>query len=451
MGIPLALSLRGRVDAEVRSQSKSQAQLVAASAAEALEPGKGGRNQAAALQHLVLVSAEKVRGRIIVVDRTGTVVADSAGRTEIGQDYSSRPEIATALGGSTFQATRESATLGTQLLATAVPILHGGRTTGAVRVTQSVDAVNSAVRRSVVGVVLLGGVVLLLGLGGGFVMASEIARPIRRLDDAAEAVSAGDLATRARVEGSSEQRSLALSFNRMTERLAEMIRSQQDFVADASHQLRTPLAGLRLRLEELRETTTDAEEATQLDAGMHEVDRLSHIVDELLILSPGGEHGLPPERIEPASAIEWAAERWTAHAEENGIELAVSTGVGGRALWCARADLDRALDPLIENAIAYSPAGSVVELAAVDGAIEVRDRGAGVGEQESEQVFRRFFRGSAGRRVSGGTGLGLPIARQLTETWGGSVTLRPRPGGGTVARLEMPAAPTAVGPEGRRT
>lgn len=437
MGIPLALSMRSRVDSEVRSQAESQAQIVAANASEVLEP-KAGSKGSGALDRLVQVSAEHVRGRVIVVNRSGIVVADSAGRAEVGHNYSSRPEIQQALGGSTYQATRNSNTLGTALLATAVPVLHGSRTTGAVRVTQSVDAVNAAVHRSMVGVILLGGVVLLLGLAGGFVMASEIARPIRRLDRAAESVSTGDLEARATVEGSSEQRSLALSFNRMTERLAEMIRSQQDFVADASHQLRTPLAGLRLRLEELRETTASADDAAQLDAGMREVDRLSHIVDELLILSPGGEHGLPPEALDAEEALERAFERWAAHADEQGVELVVEPGAEG-SFWCARADLDRALDPLIENAIVYSPAGAEVELAAGAGAIEVRDRGAGVDAGERDAVFQRFYRGGAGRRVTGGTGLGLPIALQFAEAWGGSVALLPRSGGGTVARLILPA------------
>lgn len=442
MGIPLALSMRNRVDSEVRNQAASQAQVVAASASESLEP-RAGAVGTASLNHLVNVSAEHVRGRVIVVDRRGIVLADSAGSAEVGANYSSRPEIQQALSGSTYQATRESQTLGTQLLATAVPVLHNGLTTGAVRVTQSVDTVNAAVHRSVIGVVLLGGIVLLLGLAGAFVMASEIARPIRRLDRAAEAVSKGDLEARAPVEGSKEQRSLARSFNRMTERLAEMIHSQQDFVADASHQLRTPLAGLRLRLEEMRETTDSADDAAQLDAGMREVDRLSHIVDELLILSPGGEHGLPPEALDLEEALDRAYERWAVHADEAGIELAIEPGAEG-TFWCARADLDRALDPLIENAISYSPAGTAIELAAGGGVIEIRDRGVGVATEESEAVFGRFYRGSAGRRVSGGTGLGLPIAKQFAETWGGAVELVPRPGGGTIARLDIPAPDRAA-------
>ncbi len=111
-------------------------------------------------------------------------------------------------------------TLDQELLATAVPIIESGQPAGAVRVTQSVDAVGRAVRRSVTGLVLLGGVVLLLGLGVGWVIARRIARPLDRLDATARQIADGDLDRRAPVEGTSEQRSLARSFNTMTGRLA---------------------------------------------------------------------------------------------------------------------------------------------------------------------------------------------------------------------------------------
>ena len=115
--------------------------------------------------------------------------------------------------------------------------------------TQSVDAVDRSVRRSILGLGLVGAVVLVLGLAVGLLIARGIARPVRRLDATARMVAIGDLERRAPIEGSKEQRSLARSFNVMTERLATALQGQRRFVADASHQLRTPLTGLRLRLE----------------------------------------------------------------------------------------------------------------------------------------------------------------------------------------------------------
>jgi two-component system, OmpR family, sensor kinase len=433
LGVPLAVSLRDRVDSEVRGQARSQADVVAASASELLEPGRR-----AGLRSLAEVSADSVRGRVIVVDRRGRLLADSAG-APVGRDYASRPEVRAALRGHSEQITRNSSTLGTEILATAVPVLEHGRPGGAVRITQSVAAVNRAVRTSLLDLAALAGIVLLLALAAGALIARRIALPIRRLDEAARRVAGGDLDTAVSVEGSSEQRSLGRAFNEMTQRIRRLLRVQQDFVADASHQLRTPLTGLRLRLENLaaREPAGGAP-ARELDAAMGEIDRLSQIVDELLILSRAGEHELPGERIDLGEAARRAAERWRDAGRERGISVeAGSDGAAGVA-WCARPDLDRSIDALVENALRYSPAGSTVTIAAAPGRIEVLDEGPGLEPGEEEAVFERFSRGSAGRRGSRGTGLGLPIARELTRQWGGEVSLENRGRGGLRAVIEVP-------------
>lgn len=433
-GVPLAVSLRDRIDSEVKGQALSQADVVAASATELLEPGQRG-----GLNRLVRFSAESVRGRVIVVDRRGRLLADSAG-TPSGRSYASRPEIRTALSGQGEQITRQSTTLGAEILATAVPVLNRGRTAGAVRVTQSVDAVNRAVRSSILDLLALAGVVLLLGLAAGALIARQIALPIHRLDDAARQVAEGDLDTAVAIEGSSEQRSLGRAFNEMTQRIKRLLRAQQDFVADASHQLRTPLTGLRLRLENLADRTAgDPAEAADLDASMREIDRLAQIVDELLILSRAGEHELPGERVDLGDAAERAASRWREAALERAVTVGVETAGAPAPAWCAAADLDRAIDALVENALRYSPQGGTVTIAAKPGRIEVLDEGPGLESGEEKVVFERFHRGSAGRREPSGTGLGLPIALELTRQWGGSVSLANRDGNGLCATIGMPS------------
>jgi len=435
LGVPLAVSLRDRVDSEVRGQARSQADVVAASSSELLSPARRP-----ALQRLVHVSAASVRGRVIVVDGRGRLIADSAGAGS-GRSYASRPEIRAALGGHAEQITRNSRTLGADILATAVPVLEHGRPHGAVRVTQSVAAVSRAVKTSILDLAALAGVVLLLALIAAALIAQQIARPIRRLDQAARSVAGGDLDATVTVEGSTEQRSLARTFNEMTQRIKRLLRVQQDFVADASHQLRTPLTGLRLRLEGLADRFRgDDRVAGELEAAMGEIDRLSLIVDELLILSRAGEHELPGERIELVDAAERVAERWRGAAREWAIGLEVSSTGGAGVVWCARPDLDRSLDALLENALRYSPAGSKVKIEAGADRIEVLDRGPGLEPGEEETVFDRFRRGSAGRRGPSGTGLGLPIARELTRQWDGEVSLAAREGGGTRATISFALA-----------
>ena len=259
---------------------------------------------------------------MIVVDGRGRLLADSAGTT-LGRSYASRPEVRAALRGHSEQISRNSSTLGAEILATAVPVLEHGKPGGAVRITQSVSAVSRAVRTSLLDLAALAGVVLLLGLAAGALIARQIAKPIRRLDRAARHVAEGDLDTSVAIEGSSEQRSLGRAFNEMTQRIKRLLRVQQDFVADASHQLRTPLTGLRLRLENLADRERgDPATAAELEASMGEIDRLSQIVDELLVLSRAGEHELPGERVDLGEAAARAAERWRRSAAERRIEIA---------------------------------------------------------------------------------------------------------------------------------
>ena len=166
------------------------------------------------------------------------------------------------------------------------------------RVTQSIAAVHTAVRRAQFVVILIGLIVLALGLAAGAVIAAQVSRPIGRLEQVARRVAQGDLTARAEIEGSREQRSLAGSFNEMTGRIERLLGAQRDFVADASHQLRTPLTGLRLRVEEARALEPDDEVTAELDAAIVEVDRLAHTVGELLVLSRAGERRATGTQVE---------------------------------------------------------------------------------------------------------------------------------------------------------
>ena len=417
----------------MESQARAQADIVAASVADLLGPGSARERE-----KLVDAAAESARGRVILGRRERRPLVDSEG-TPPGRSYAGRPEIATALDGRPDQLERRSETLGQNLLVTSAPVLAGTRTIGAVRVSQSVEAVDRAVLRAWVGLALIGLLVLGLGLLAGSVVAGQIARPMRRLDRAARRVAEGDLATRAAVEGSAEQRSLAATFNDMTARLERLVRSQRDFVADASHQLRTPLTGLRLRVEAARAESRTPAVDDELDAALAELDRLALMIDELLQLSRVGERTPAGDRLALPDVAARAAERWSATAAERDQRLTASAD-GAGAAWISREDADRILDALVENALAYSPAGSAVEIAAFADGLAVHDRGPGLAPGEEEQVFERFHRGGAGRAGAPGTGLGLPIARELARQWGGEVTLRRRAGGGTVAELRLPPA-----------
>jgi two-component system, OmpR family, sensor kinase len=379
-------------------------------------------------------SARDLSGRVIVVDRRGRLLADSSGMTS--GSYASRPEIGRALSGRPSQGQRHSDSLGEDLLFTAVPVLDTGRTVGAVRVTQSVAAVNREVRNDVLALVGVAAVVLLVGLGVAWVLASSLARPLRRLAGTAREVADGDLDARAPVEGSTEQREVAGAFNDMTGRLGRALRSQREFVANASHQLRTPLTGLRLRLEAASLKTEDPEVERELVAAERETVRLARLLSELLTLARERERP-EPEDVSLAEVARAAHERWEGPAQTGGRRLLLR-GEGEPIVAATEADLAVVLDNLIENALNYSPLATTVAIEwGPDARLAVLDDGPGIDPTERERIFERFYRGEASGGTSG-TGLGLSVVEALAHRWEGTVELSDRPSGGTVAELRLP-------------
>jgi two-component system, OmpR family, sensor kinase len=434
--VPLALNLSKRVDAEVRAQAADQARVVATSAA-------GRLGERGALAPLVRTAAGAAGGRVIVVDAAGRLLADSAGSAP-GAGYATRPEIRTALAGTVAQGERRSDSLGERILFTAVPIVQGGRREGAVRVTQSLSAVRSEVRRDIVALVGLGMAALVLGLIVAWLLAGFLTRPLRGLTAAARRVEAGDLDARAQEAGAREHREVAHAFNDMTERLGQSMAAQRDFVANAAHQLRTPLTGLRLRLEAAGLKADDDALRRDLEAGEREAERLARTVTDLLTLAREGQRPAAVAPLDLGAAAEAAVERWTSVAAEHGVELDLRDGSAGARVDASAGDVAVILDNLVENAIEHTAAGTAVEvqLGADRGAgrIAVSDRGPGLAAGEEERVFERFFRGSSHGERPRGSGLGLTIVRVLARRWGGEATIANRPDGGARAVVRLPLA-----------
>jgi two-component system, OmpR family, sensor kinase len=378
---------------------------------------------------------------VVIVDDQGRLVSDSAGEGLINAPYGDRPEIRRALATSrTAQGRRYSDTLGQEVLYTAAPIVDEGRL-GAVRITQSVEPIDERIRRDVLGLAAVGLAALAFGLLFAWVIATALSRPLRGLADAARRVEAGDLEARAEPGGAREQREVAEAFNDMTDRLSRVLAAQREFVANASHQLRTPLTGLRLRIEAAALKADDPGLSSELDAAEREAERLARLVTSLLALAREGETPTDPRPVSLAEAARAAVERWEAQAAEDGTSLVAA---GDDDVHAAASDEDVAivLDNLIENALRYAPEGSQVGVSwHRDGhraVLAVEDEGPGLTPGEEAQVFERFARGSAGRGVSG-SGLGLPIVATLAHRWGGTAGIRNRPGGGAEARIELPA------------
>jgi signal transduction histidine kinase len=343
-----------------------------------------------------------------------------------------------ALAGDIATGERFSDTLGENLMLVAVPVASGGEVLGAVRITFPTDELDADIRRYwllLAGVTLVG----IAAVGAiGFVLARTITNPLQRLRQSASALGRGELSTRVgEGPGPREVQDLSASFDAMAGRLERLVASQREFAADASHQLRTPLAALRLRLENLRDGGGDPKR--DVDAALVEVERLSGIIDGLLVLARAESTEPPLDEIAVGDVV---ADRVAAHealADRQGVTLAARAGeVSAMAVPGA---VDQMLDNLIDNAVKASPRGSTVtvEAARADGVVEVHvvDEGPGMSEEERRHAFDRFWRSGATGR--GGSGLGLAIVDRLATASGGTAELRPAEGGGTEAVITLPA------------
>lgn len=379
-------------------------------------------------------------GRVVIVDAKGRARVDSESQG-VGSDYSTRPEIATALDGTVTTGTRHSNTLGTDLLYVAVPVASGGVVHGAVRITYPTSEVDERVRRYWLILAAIAAVVLAVAvaLAGGF--ARWIVRPLSRVDAAAGEVAAGNLTVRVPASaGPPELRRLAGSFNEMVAKLDALLHSQEQFVADASHQLRTPLTALRLRLENLAQDSA-ARRDEELEGALDELERLAALVDGLLTLARADRAASAPADLDVAAAIDERVEAWSALAEEQQVQFHASVDDGHQHVLVTPGRIEQVLDNLLANALEVSPAGSIINLttARVDGWVEIRvqDRGPGMSPEEISRAFDRFWRSGTNEA---GFGLGLAIVRRLVRADGGEIELRSREGGGLDAIVRLRAA-----------
>ncbi|MCX5555366.1 HAMP domain-containing sensor histidine kinase [Streptomyces sp. NBC_00038] len=374
----------------------------------------------------------------VVVDRNGIVLAASGSAVRTGTNLSLQPDIATALHNQPTTGTGAGAD-GSQILYATQPGSSGTTIRGALRLTYPMTMVTDRVHRIWLALALIGACVLAAVALVAFTLARWITRPLRTLRRATAQLADGRLTTPPDASsGPPELRDLAASFTHTATRLQQLLDAQQAFAAEASHQLKTPLTALRLRLENF-EPYLDARAHASLDETIDEVERLARMVHGLLALARLENTATTPEPTDLDAVLAERAAMWEPLAAEQHVTLAVTGTTAGR-VWAISGALEQIIDNLVANALRVSPPGTTLTLTRAQGAeLHVIDQGPGMPPADRERAFDRFWRASDSHHD--GTGLGLPIVRHLVNASGGEITLHPTPGGGLDARVRLrPAA-----------
>jgi signal transduction histidine kinase len=436
--VPIGINIQQRNLAEFRAAALARTAIAAGIIADSLPPASSAGQPGAAhetagptVRQVVTQTAAQTGARVVVVDAGGIVVADSSGPADIGTLYATpqRPEFTYALDGHQVTSfTRYSRTLGQDLMVVTVPVWEKGNVVGAVRTSAPLGQVEAKVRRAWLGLAGIGAAIVLAGLALAWVLATSLSKPVRSLASVAARFGAGDVSARATPSGPGEIAGLATSFNHMADEVSDTLAAQREFVANASHQLRTPLTGLRLRLESLEAEGVSPDEVRK---ALGEVDRLAALVHDLLALEAASLSPTAAGWTDLAQAARDAADRWAEEASRIGFDLVVGGALGVPARASA-ADVAQILDNLIENSVRYAdPPGRIAVEVDVQGeraTLRVSDSGPGIDPADRDRAFERFYRGTSGRSAGPGTGLGLAIVGQLVARWGGTVRILEGPG-----------------------
>jgi two-component system sensor histidine kinase MprB len=384
----------------------------------------------------------QVRGYQQLTDASGHVLFRSSGNVTLPVDARTR-ELATGGQGRYF---RDARVNGIHMRILAEHIAPGR----AVQVAQQLTEVDTLLRhlRLILALLDIGGIALAALLGR--LVAGAAVWPLKRLTQATEHVTeTQDLSERIEtVGGEDELGRLAMSFNAMLDALErsmgaldESVHAQRQLVADASHELRTPVTSLRTNIEILQRQAHEMDPAEQqrvLSDVVEQTEELTLLMNDLIDLARGEELRSDTEDTRLDLVVGEVVERMRRNAPATSflldLEPTILAGLPAR--------LERAVVNLIDNAIKYSPPDEPVEIRLHGRELTVRDHGPGIPADDLPHVFDRFYRGAEARGRPG-SGLGLAIVRQVAGQHGGRVTAQPAAGGGTLMRLWLPSAEAA--------
>lgn len=291
----------------------------------------------------------------------------------------------------------------------------------------------------------LGGV-LVLGAAGGYFLSGRMLKPVDRVSSLAARISSGHLKERISYQGpNDEMKRLADTFDAMLDRLESAFESQKQFIQDASHELRTPIAIAQTNIEviqmEEEATTTDYERLTEVLK--LSLERMSRLSDNLLQLSDANQDQAKSSVVDMATLLHEVAHEFDGRAKAAGLTVEAEPASQNMLVNGDPLRLKQAISNLVDNAVKYNrPEGTVKISARVEDSqvvLQVQDNGVGISQTEQQHIFDRFYRVDRSRaRAQGGSGLGLAIVKKTVEDHGGTVSVGSAPGEGSTFRISLP-------------
>ncbi len=328
-----------------------------------------------------------------------------------------------------------------------VPVIHQGPPMGYIELSQPLNA-GAAVLDTLRQALFFAGIgAVALAALLGLLISQRLASPLRSLADTASRMGAGDLSARAALKPGGEIGELSRQFNRMAEQLQanfQQLESERDalrrFIADASHELRTPVAALKNFNTLLSDSDTDDMQAEFISESQAQIERLEWVTRNLLDLSrlDAGLLALDLADHDLREIVEDALAPFKPLAGEKGVSLNIDLSDEPVILQCDHSRMQMALHNLLDNAIKFTPSGGEVEVAVGGDAqatiLSVRDSGIGIPPDDLPHIFERFYRGQ--QSTEQGSGLGLAIVKSIIEAHNGQVSVESTPSAGTIVTLK---------------
>ena len=427
---------------QMQHDLEQQAELVANAFRYPLEE-RGDEANSPAMQSLLHQYAQDTEGRLTLVDAKYRVLFSSDSRVEVNS-VGHYPEFRDGPGGHGYYDVRWDEAYGGKRLFVAVPVIsEDGQAVAFVQLSIPMTLVYHRTGQIWLSLGAAGAVLLLCTALASLLLAHQITKPIQSLTTVTEAMAAGDLNHQLQPAGPDEIRRLGQAFNHMAQRVRDTLDRQNAFVADAAHELRSPLTGIRLRLDMLQSHQDPGLTQRYLGQMQREVDHLRRLVDHLMALSTLDAGDNPPASpLDLAPLLYDLADEMGPLVQVAGLRLAVDVPPHLPPVQINADQMRAVIRNLLDNAIKYTPRGGAINVSARAEQrviISVSDTGIGIPATSLPHIFERFYRVDKARsRQQGGAGLGLALVRSIIEARGGQVQVRSQPGQGSVFTVLLP-------------